>query len=149
MRRPQRDELGPALSPRREPLQRVLKAADEQRAGAMTVSLQSKITLGYVALGASLFVALHYVQERTWQEQVAVAAGITFTLALGFPALLARVRRLKVLSRSALEISRGDLSKPVDTNVGTMRDEIDELSVAINTMQENLRELVGHIQHTA
>jgi methyl-accepting chemotaxis protein len=54
-----------------------------------------------------------------------------------------------VLSRSALEISRGDLSTPVVAASGFGRDEIDELATAISHMQENLRELVGHIQHTA
>ena len=122
MRRPLRDDLAPTLVSRREPLQRLLKAADE-RASVLTVSLQSKILLGYLFLGAALFIALHYVQDQPFQYQVAVAAIVTFTLSLGFPALLARVPRVKVLSQSALEISRGDLSKPVATaGLGARRD---------------------------
>jgi methyl-accepting chemotaxis protein len=82
-------------------------------------------------------------------EQALVAATVTIVCALLLPAVLARVTRVKTLSRSALEISRGDLASPVATTSGGLRDEIDELADAIATMQENLRELVGHIQHTA
>jgi methyl-accepting chemotaxis protein len=59
--------------------------------------------------------------------------------------------RVVQLNRSAEQISRGDLSKALRPRRGTGlgADEVDELSVAIANMQENLRELVGHIKRTA
>jgi methyl-accepting chemotaxis protein len=59
--------------------------------------------------------------------------------------------RVQGLNRSALEISRGDLSRPVelDEHWALGRDEVDELSTAIHNMQQNLRELVAQIQRTA
>jgi len=147
-RRPVLDEFSAALLPRREPAQRVLKAVDE-RQGGLTLPLQNKIVLGYLVLGAALFGALRLVRTAPLQVQVGVALVVTLGLAILVPALLARVARLRVLSRSALEISRGDLASPLQTQASLGRDEIDELATAIRHMQENLRELVGHIQHTA
>jgi methyl-accepting chemotaxis protein len=117
----------------------------------MDLSLQRKITLGYVLLGVALFLLLEYpqVQALDWGVRAALASLVTLFAAFLLPSLLARVTRVRVLSQSALEISRGDLSKPVVTPQGLGKDEIDELAAAISNMQENLRELVGHIQHTA
>ncbi len=147
-RRPVLDEFSAALLPRREPAQRVLKAVDE-RLGGLTLPLQNKIVLGYVVLGAALFLALQLVRTERLEVRLLVAAVVTLGLAFLVPAVLARVARLRVLSRSALEISRGDLASPVETRASLGRDEIDELATAIRHMQENLRELVGHIHHTA
>ena len=126
----------------------MLKVADE-RSGGMHMSLQFKILLGYLAQGAALFMALRFVRDQPLDVQIGVAVTVTLVLALALPAWLAKVRRVKVLSRSALDISRGELSSPVVTESGVGRDEIDELAAAINNMKENLRELVGHIQRTA
>jgi methyl-accepting chemotaxis protein len=147
-RRPVLDEFSAALLPRREPAQRILQAVDERQRG-LTVTLQNKIIVGYLLLGAVLFFALQLVRTQPLQFQALVAFAVTLGLAVIVPALLARVARLRVLSRSALEISRGDLGSPVETRASLGRDEIDELATAIRHMQENLRELVGHIQHTA
>jgi methyl-accepting chemotaxis protein len=147
-RRPVLDEFSAALLPRREPAQRILQAVDERQRG-LTLSLQHKILLGYLVLGAALFVTLRLVRSAPLEVQGVVAACVTLGLAVLVPAVLARVSRLRELSRSALEISRGDLASPVETRASMGRDEIDELATAIRNMQENLRELVGHIQHTA
>ena len=96
-----------------------------------------------------LFGTLQLVRNASWVLQALVAGVLTLVLALLLPAVLARVTRLRSLSRSALDISRGDLASPVSTDPSLGRDEIDELTTAIGNMQENLRELVGHIQHTA
>ena len=125
----------------------------EERPGAMDVSLHLKILIGYVVLGAVLIsffeLTVYSATPWTWWMRAAVGGGVTLVLALALPSLLARVTRIRVLSRSALEISRGDLSKPVSIEPGSLRDEIDELSTAISMMQENLRDLVSHIQRTA
>jgi methyl-accepting chemotaxis protein len=148
LRRPLRDELPIPVGPRRDLLRRVVVLGDEQRR-TPNLSLHLKILAGYVLLGAALFVAMHLTENGPWVMKVTSAAVITLVLAVLLPSLLARVTRVKVLSRSALEISRGDLSKPVVTGSGFGRDEIDELTTAISNMQQNLRELVRHIQHTA
>ena len=121
----------------------------EDRAAPMDVSLHWKIVAGYLLLGVALFAAFRATLEQPWWIQAALHAGITLTLGVMLPSVVARVRRVRILSGSALEISRGDLSKPVVAQGGFGRDEIDGLATAISNMQENLRELVGHIQHTA
>jgi methyl-accepting chemotaxis protein len=126
-------------------------AAAEDRASLRGHSLQLKILVGYLVMGALLTYGLLKTEEWAWDWKVRAAAATLLTLvsSLVLPRLLARVTRLRVLSRSALEISRGDLSKPVANEGGWVRDEVDELTSAINNMQENLRELVGHLQNTS
>jgi methyl-accepting chemotaxis protein len=149
VRRPIRDELPPPLSARREPAHRLLHLP-EDRFAVRDISLHLKILSGYILVGIALSLALFWTEGKLelWLR-AGMAAGITLVLAATLPSLIARVTRVRVLSRSALEISRGDLSKPVVTPVGFGKDEIDELSTAISNMQENLRDLVGHIQRTA
>ena len=63
---------------------------------------------------------------------------------------IARLSRVGRLKASAVEISRGDLSRSVvSEEQQAFHDEIDDLTVAISTMQENLRDLVSRIQRTA
>ncbi len=115
----------------------------------MQVSLHLKIFTGYLVCGGALLAAFQLLDSQPMWTKAASAGAITLGLATALPYLLARLTRVRVLSRSALEISRGDLAKPVVMAPGFGRDEIDELSRAISNMQENLRELVGHIQRTA
>jgi methyl-accepting chemotaxis protein len=139
----------PAVRTRRAPQVRRLAGALDDRRGQLAVSLQGKILLSHVLLAVVLVGTLRLVRDARWEIQVLVAAAVTLALALLLPAVLARVTRLRELGRSALDISRGDLASPVTTAPSLGRDEIDELTAAIGNMQENLRELVGHIQHTA
>jgi len=112
--------------------------------------MQGKLQLGYLLLGGTLTAGLLLSEGHGDPVyRAAIALLVTFVASLALPRFIAQVARLKVLSRSALEISRGDLSKPVVDEGGRLRDEVDELTGAINHMQENLRELVGHIQATA
>jgi methyl-accepting chemotaxis protein len=115
----------------------------------MALSLQNKIRLGYLLMGIVLFGVFRVTIHMDLSQQLGVSLLVTFMLALAMPAWLARVARVRVLSQSALEISRGDLSRIVEAPRGAGKDEIDELATAISNMQENLRELVRHIQHTA
>jgi len=121
----------------------------EERSAGTTLSLRLKILAGYLVLGAALFFAHVLLPHGSRVTEAVATVVITLTLSLLMPSFLVKITRVKVLSRSALEISRGDLSKPVVTEPGLGQDEIDELATAISHMQENLRELVGHIQHTA
>ncbi len=146
LRRPLRDDSPVTLSSRREPLARLVKGA-EDRAGI--TSLYNKIRVGYLVLGVVLIGWFWWTHALSTGVRLGVAALITFFAAFALPSVLARLQRVRELSRSALEISRGDLSKPVKLETTSFADDIDELSGAIANMQENLRELVGHIQHTA
>jgi methyl-accepting chemotaxis protein len=127
---------------------RSIKGGDELPA-QRNLSLYRKIFLGYVLLGLVLFLGMELAVSAGLLARAIVAATITLLLAAVLPSGLARLTRVRDLSRAALEISRGDLSKPVASSPSVGRDEIDELATAIGHMQENLRELVGHIQHTA
>ena len=134
---------------RRESLRRLVLPPSDRRTG-LDVSMQGKLQLGYLLLGGTLTAGLLLSEGHGDPVyRAAIALLVTFVASLALPRFIAQVARLKVLSRSALEISRGDLSKPVVDEGGRLRDEVDELTGAINHMQENLRELVGHIQATA
>src|SRR5438067_13842393 len=112
MRRPVSTELPTPL--RREPVAQIVRAGDER---GSDISLHVKILAGYVVLGAALVGVFRGAEayDVPWMVRIGIAAVVTIALALMLPSLLARVTRVKVLSRSALEISRGDLSKPVAT----------------------------------
>ncbi|HYG69997.1 MAG TPA: methyl-accepting chemotaxis protein, partial [Anaeromyxobacteraceae bacterium] len=119
----------------------------------LTVSLQSKILVSYLIVGGVLLFAVPPILQRT---NVAAASAIILCLTLGLgwilTALIARTARITRLKVSAVEISRGDLSKTVDPLEPAWfkgHDEIDDLAEAIRTMQENLRDLVSRIQRTA
>ena len=129
-------------------VERLVQAVDDRRA---RVSLHFKILVGYVALAAALVVVFNVGSAWDMTLKLAASGMVTLVLAALLPYFLLRVSRVKVLSRTALEISRGDLSRRVQQARpnSTFRDDIDELAVAIADMQGNLRELVASIQHTA
>ncbi len=121
-------------------------------AGGLTVSLQTKILISYFIVGGVLLYAVPLVQERVHSRAGEVVSILALTLALGFglTVAIARVSRVGRLKASAVEISRGDLSRAVvSEEQKAFHDEIDELTTAIRTMQENLRDLVSRIQRTA
>jgi methyl-accepting chemotaxis protein len=168
MRRQARDEAPPAGTATRDLRSQLLplrggaasEPPPEPRRGAVAVPLQFLILLAFSFLALALFAAGTYFDDLVlllgapfvvW----VVAAAVTLILGGVLTYVVAGVERVQVLNRSALEISRGDLSKPLDARGERrfvflrVRDEIDELSVAVTQMQENLRDLVGHIQRTA
>ena len=128
--------------------------------GGLTVSLQTKILGSYLVVGLVLLFLVPAVQGfvhgRVPGELGSRIAGgaiiLCLTLALGLVLTIwvARVSRVSRLKASAVEISRGDLSKSViSEEQKSFHDEIDDLTEAIRTMQENLRDLVSRIQRTA
>ena len=156
--------MGPVLEPNRTGFQSSgllsnpasasrIEARREASTGKLVLSLRNKILLGYLLLGLALFGAFELLRALDigrWGE-LGVVMGVSIVLGILLPGYLAGVKRVQLLNRGALEISRGNLSKPVQTDKAESlgRDEIDELSLAIAHMQENLRELVGHVQRTA
>jgi methyl-accepting chemotaxis protein len=118
----------------------------------LTASLQTKLLVSYLLVGVVLVFAVPFIGDRVGNPAVAgaIVLGLTLALGQGLTVAIARTSRLGRLKESAVEISRGDLSRSVLSEVGSpFQDEIDELSVAIRTMQENLRDLVSRIQRTA
>ena len=128
------DEFPAARTSRRPAPVRRLASALEDRGHPVSLSLQSKILVSHFLLAMVLVGTLHLVRNASWAVQGLVAGALTLVLALLLPAVLARVTRLRSLSRSALDISRGDLASPVTTEPSLGRDEIDELSTAIGNM---------------
>lgn len=126
----------------------------------MKLSLRTKILSGTTLLGATLFVLsriLRLFPMDSFALELSIELGVMVSVSLLFGIFIlthfTRIRRVDQLSRSALEISHGDLSQPPpfaltkDNSIG--HDEIDDLALAIVHMQQNLRELVGHVQRTA
>src|SRR5712671_3029186 len=122
--------------------------------GPRRVGLFQKILLGDLTLWCVLSGVLSY---EAFRQHLApehalfgalVGLGVALAVAIGLKQVANRAMQL---NRSALEISRGDLSKPLATERTDWlgRDEVDELTTAISNMQANLRELVGHIQRTS
>jgi methyl-accepting chemotaxis protein len=121
--------------------------------GPRRVGLFQKILLGDLTLWFVLSGVLTYevFRERLAPEHALfgtlVGLGVALAVAMGLKQVANRVVQL---NRGALEISRGDLSKPLADRTDWLgRDEVDELTTAIANMQANLRELVGHIQRTS
>jgi methyl-accepting chemotaxis protein len=125
------------------------RAERRDRASAFPTSLNFKILLGYVLLGLVIFAVGQLTQGLPWFVAAFFACVASLLTGLGVSLSIARIHRLAYLNRSALQISRGDLSMAVTQQPSIGRDEIDELGVAIAQMQENLRELVSQIQRTA
>ncbi len=121
-------------------------------AGSLTVSLQTKILVSYIIVGGVLVFAVPLIDKRVGNPILGGAIVLLLALVLGqvLTVAIARVSRVGRLKASAVEISRGDLSKAVvSEEQKAFHDEIDDLTEAIRTMQENLRDLVSRIQKTA
>ncbi len=118
-----------------------------------TVSLQTKILVSYLILGLVLLFAIPAISGlvRSGLAAGGVVVGLTLAIGYGLTVAISRVARITRLKASAVEISRGDLSKSVlsEEQRALGHDEIDDLTEAIRTMQENLRDLVSRIQRTA
>ncbi len=120
--------------------------------GGLTVSLQTKILVSYLIVGAVLVFAVPFINKRVESEVLGGVVVLLLTAALGWgmTVAIARVSRVGRLKASAVEISRGDLSRAVvSEEQRAFHDEIDDLTEAIRMMQENLRDLVSRIQKTA
>jgi len=118
----------------------------------LAISLQLKVLFSYLVVGVVLLFAVPlifaYVPSRLLGGAIVLA--LTLAIGWGLTTALARVSRLAHLKASAVEISSGDLSKTLASPAASrVKDEIDDLTLSIATMQENLRDLVSRIQRTA
>jgi methyl-accepting chemotaxis protein len=123
--------------------------------GLDRVPVFQKILLGQIVI-LFVFALLLYGEEWMAHRFAFYHWGVSVFLAAivcGADAFVLNkvISRVGVLNRGALQISRGDLSRPVRFPPGFRlgADEIDELGVGIENMQANLRELVAHIQRTS
>ncbi|MBS2025145.1 MAG: methyl-accepting chemotaxis protein [Deltaproteobacteria bacterium] len=144
---PSRPSMPPVPRTQAPPAAR--QASEIRRAG-----LFLKILLGDLTLWCVLSAVLAYemIRERMEGGHAFVGALLGLLVAVVVALALKQVaNRIVRLNRSADEISRGDLSKPlpVERNSVLGLDEVDDLTLAISHMQENLRELVSRIQRTA
>jgi methyl-accepting chemotaxis protein len=141
------------------PAKSSLKAPEPERPSSVLVpariTLFFKILIGMlVMLVFASGLLIGYARANPdidWKHvigSVAVLVAVMLAVTMALNTVMARVG---ILNRSALEISRGDLSKPVrfPPSMRVGYDEIDELAVAIENMQANLRELVSHIQRSS
>ena len=121
-------------------------------ARGLDVKLQTKIVVSYVIVGLVLLFAVPFILEKSQSQILGGGLVLVLTLLLGnlLTIAIARTSRIGRLKESAVEISRGDLSRAVlSEEQKAFHDEIDDLTEAIRTMQENLRDLVSRIQRTA
>src|SRR5207244_660739 len=96
---------------------------------ALTISLQTKILLSYLILGSVLLFAVPRILALLVNVYLAGAVILCLTLVVGYGLTLfiARVNRIVRLKASAVEISRGDLSKSVvSEEQKNLHDEIDD-----------------------
>jgi len=117
-----------------------------------TFRIQTKILVSYLIVGLVLLFAIPFINEQAHNPVLGGAIALVLTLGLGQVLTLgiARTSRVGRLKESAVEISRGDLSRTVlSEEQRSFHDEIDDLTEAIRSMQENLRDLVSRIQRTA
>ncbi len=143
MRRPGPEDAGFRRSHSSDSL-RVAERSNSQ------MSLHFKVLVSYVLLSGTIVTVLYLGQNYDWPLKIAASLIVTLVLAVALPSVLLRVERVKRLSHTAHEISSGDISRRVAlADSSAVRDDLDELAVAIAMMQDNLRELVSSIQHTA
>jgi methyl-accepting chemotaxis protein len=137
------------------PAPRTPGLAGAPAAALSRVPVFQKLLLGQLAILTVITVLLlsqGWMETRLGAYHLHVAIVLAAIVCLLVALVLNKViSRVDFLNRGALEISRGDLSRPVqfppEFRIGT--DEIDELAVAIENMRANLRELVAHIQRTS
>jgi methyl-accepting chemotaxis protein len=145
VRRQQREEVTTGLA--QVPAPGVVQPEDRRA----QVSLHFKILSGYFVHSAALLALLYLALRAGWDWTPIISSSLVLTLILAvvLPYFLLRVSRVRVLSQTAFEISHGDLSRRVQIDASNLRDDLDELAVAIGSMQDNLRALVSSIHHTA
>lgn len=119
----------------------------------MRVPIGYKFILGCaVVVGAAGFTPklvtdLGYSPEMTNVFSYVVA--MTTGLILGWLFSRRFTKNISFLTASAESISQGDLRNEVFIKESMFSDETHDLAASINKMQENLRELVGHLSETS
>jgi methyl-accepting chemotaxis protein len=105
------------------------------------------VVIAAVAFSPGLVAGLGYSNEMS--GVLAYAVAMTFGLILGWLFSRGFSANISRLAESADAISRGDLTRDVAIRASSFPDETHELAGLINTMVQNLRDLVGHIKKTS
>ena len=119
----------------------------------MRVPLGYKFILGFVlvvavvAFAPPIVAALGYSQGAT--QLLTIVVALTVGLVMGWLFSRKFARNIGEITRSAHDVSQGDLSCDITLPPTRMPDETHELTAAINQMIQNLRDLVGHIRSSS
>lgn len=117
------------------------------------MKLTTKILAGYFGsalITVVLFLLVNGFVEASTGRSLWFAGGLlVLSSAVALLYLAPLTKDLGRLLSSTEAISQGNLWLPVSQVHGRIPDEIDQLAASINTLIENLRELVNHLQQTA
>jgi methyl-accepting chemotaxis protein len=119
----------------------------------MHVRIVYKFIIAFAAVIASVGFVPNLVKRLGFSEEMTTiftyVVAMTIGLILGWLFSKKFTKNISILTDSAESISKGDLTKNVEIKSPMFPDETCELAVSINKMQENLRELVGHLNMTS
>ncbi|HWP35233.1 MAG TPA: HAMP domain-containing methyl-accepting chemotaxis protein [Thermodesulfobacteriota bacterium] len=120
----------------------------------LRVELGYKFTFAVLGVIGVALVVPHLVAAAgvpaEWRQLVSAVAAIAAGLSASRVFLRSFARDFRSLNAAAERISQGDLSRPVEAASDTwLPDERAELAVALERMQQALRDLVGHMRATS
>ena len=119
----------------------------------MHVPIGYKFILGFAMVIAAVGFAPDLVRHLGYSVEMTTVltyvVAMTIGLILGWLFSRRFTKNIAVLTDSAESISKGDLTKNVEIKSPMFPDETSDLAASINKMQENLRELVGHLGSTS
>jgi methyl-accepting chemotaxis protein len=119
----------------------------------MHVPIGYKFILGFAAVIAAVGFAPDLVNRLGYSVEMSTiltyVVAMTIGLILGWLFSRKFTKNISLLTESAESISKGDLTRNIEIRKPLFPDETGDLAASINRMQENLRELVGHLRMTS
>jgi len=119
----------------------------------MHVPIGYKFILGFAAVIGAVGFAPDLVNRLGYSAEMSTVltyvVAMTIGLILGWLFSRKFTRNISFLTESAESISKGDLTRNIVIKSPLFPDETSDLAASINKMQENLRELVGHLRMTS
>ncbi len=119
----------------------------------MRIPIGYKFIIGFVVVVAAVAFSPGLVARLGYSAEMsgvlAYAVALTVGLILGWLFSKGFTVNIGRLTESADAISRGDLTRDVVIRTSRIPDETHELATLINSMLQNLRDLVAHIKHTS
>ena len=119
----------------------------------MHVRIVYKFIIAFAAVIASVGFVPDLVKRLGFSTEMTTvftyAVAMTMGLILGWLFSKKFTKNITLLTESAESISKGDLTRNIAIRKPLFPDETGDLAASINKMQENLRELVGHLSMTS
>jgi methyl-accepting chemotaxis protein len=119
----------------------------------MHVPIGYKFILGFAVVIAAVGFAPDLVNRLGYSVEMSTiltyVVAMTTGLILGWLFSRKFTKNISLLTESAESISKGDLTRNIEIRKPLFPDETGDLAASINKMQENLRELVGHLRMTS